>query len=243
MGDKGTTGWQLIGRAASLVVLVAVVVALARCDRLQLRSDLPAPGSPGRAEIEAMLEVVDRVADRVRAPGYQRGCGVGEGCVFGPAWSDDTDAEGGHNGCDTRNDVLARTLDHVEYRPGTGDCVVVAGSLADPYSGELVQFQKANARAVQIDHVIPLAAAWDLGAHAWPAESRQRFANDVAINLLAVNGPDNQRKGDSTPGDWLPGNLAYRCFYAGKYLSAAIVYELPITDADDAALRAVAARC
>lgn len=243
MGDETTTGRQLIGRVVSLLVLVLLVVVLARCDRLRLRADLPAPGSPGRAEIEAMLGVVHQVPDRVRVPGYQRGCGAGEGCVFGPAWSDDTDAEGGHNGCDTRNDVLSRTLEHVEYRPGTGGCVVVAGLLADPYSGQMVQFQKANARAVQIDHVIPLSAAWDLGAHAWPAKSRRRFANDIAVNLLAVNGPDNQRKGDSTPGDWLPENPAYQCFYAGKYLSAAIVYELPITHADDAALRAVAARC
>lgn len=25
-----------------------------------------------------------------------------EGCVFGPAWTDDSSAPGSHNGCDTR---------------------------------------------------------------------------------------------------------------------------------------------
>jgi len=30
--------------------------------------------------------------------------------AFGEAWDDDNDAPGGHNGCDTRNDVLRRDL-------------------------------------------------------------------------------------------------------------------------------------
>ncbi len=243
MGEISTSGKRFLIRAASLGLLALCVLMLARCDRLQLNSDLPAPGSPSRAAIEALLRDVNRVPERTRVPGYQRGCGAGEGCVFGPAWSDDTAAEGGHNGCDTRNDVLAKTLEHVEYRPGTRDCVVVAGILSDPYSGQILEFQKKDASAVHIDHVFPLAAAWDLGAHAWPTEMRMHFSNDITYNLLAVNGADNQRKGDSTPGDWLPDHLAYRCFYAGKYLSAAIAYGLPITDSDDSALRAVAARC
>lgn len=230
-------------RAVGLAVLVLVVVSVARCDRLQLRADSPAPGSPTRQAIEMLLAAVDRVPARVRAPGYERGCGAGEDCVFGPAWSDDTDADGGHNGCDTRNDVLARSLQEPQFRPGTRDCVVIAGRLADPYSGRILPFDKRDAGAVQIDHVIPLAAAWDLGAHAWTPALRQRFANDITINLLAVNGPDNQRKSDGTPGEWLPDNAAYRCFYAGKYLTAALAYRLPLTDADAAALQAVAERC
>lgn len=242
MGAK-TTGAQLALRVAVLAALALVVLLIARCDRLPLRADMPAPGSPDRAAIEALLAAADRIPARVHSDGYERGCGAGEGCVFGPAWSDDTSAEGGHNGCDTRNDVLARSLEQVEFRPGTHDCVVVKGVLADPYSGQRLPFEKRHAGAVQIDHVIPLAAAWDLGAHAWPLELRQRFANDIAVNLLAVNGPDNQRKSDATPGGWLPANAAYRCFYAGKYLTAAIAYRLPITDADADALGAVAARC
>lgn len=242
-GSTTTSRRQLAARVAGLVALLLLVVLVARCGHVQLRSDRPAPGSPGREAIEALLATAERVPERVRVPGYQRGCGAGEACVFGPAWSDDTDAEGGHNGCDTRNDVLVRSMDRVEFRPGTHNCVVVAGELADPYSGEVLHFEKRDASAVQIDHVFPLAAAWDLGAHAWTPQLRQRFANDITYNLLAVNGPDNQRKSDSTPGDWLPDNAAYRCFYAAKYLSVAIAYALPITDSDDAELRSVSARC
>src|SRR3712207_6955233 len=55
--------------------------------------------------------------------GYERGCGEGKGCVFGPAWSDVD-----RNGCDQRNDVLHRDLTEVEVRDGTQGCVVVARS-------------------------------------------------------------------------------------------------------------------
>jgi hypothetical protein len=70
-----------------------------------------------------------------------------------------------------------------------------------------------------------------------------RFANDMSLNLLAVNGPDNQSKGDSTPSEWLPPDPAYRCFYAGKYLTVAISYGLPVSRADHSALTDLATRC
>ena len=129
-----------------------------------------------------------------------------EACVFDPAWSDDQDAPGGHDGCDTRNNVLAQDLSDVVFKPGTRDCVVLSGAMTDPYSGDRIEFERSQAKSVQIDHVFPLAAAWDFGANSWTPALRMRFANDMSLNLLAVNGPDNQAKGDSTPSDWLPPN-------------------------------------
>ena len=38
---------------------------------------------------------------------------------FGAAWADVD-----HNGCDTRNDILARDLTGETFKPGTHDCVV-----------------------------------------------------------------------------------------------------------------------
>nr|WP_254699264.1 HNH endonuclease family protein [Rhodococcus sp. SGAir0479] len=201
------------------------------------------PGSPARAAVEQLLARVEVVASRPDVAGYERGCGSGEGCVFGPAWSDDHSGPGGHDGCDTRNNVLAATLTDVEYREGTRDCVVLAGTLADPYSGRTVAFAKRDAGAVQIDHVYPLAAAWDMGAAAWSPERRRDFANDVTYNLLAVSGPENQAKRDGTPADWLPPDPAYRCFYVGKYLGVAVRYHLPVTATDRDALAAVAQTC
>ncbi|NMM86106.1 deoxyribonuclease [Rhodococcus sp. SRB_17] len=202
-----------------------------------------APGSPIRSDLEQLLNQVAVVDTRPHPGGYQRGCGSGEACVFGQSWSDDQDAPGGHDGCDTRNNVLAQDLSSVIYKPDTHNCVVLSGTMTDPYSGEATSFDRQQARSVQIDHVYPLAAAWDFGAHSWPLPLRKRFANDTQLNLLAVNGPDNQAKGDSTPSEWLPPNPAYHCFYAGKYLTVAVSYGLPISRADHQTLTDLAANC
>ncbi|OZE97452.1 HNH endonuclease [Rhodococcus sp. 14-2686-1-2] len=232
--------------ALLLLVAALAMTAFGSCDRASIPGfspPPPAPGSPTRVQIEDLLARVQVVADRPDNPGYERGCKSGEGCVFGPAWTDDYDGPGGHDGCGTRDNVLALSLTEVTFRDGTRNCVVTSGVLADPYSGESVEFVKADAGKIQIDHVYPLSAAWDMGANAWTPDKRVQFANDIDFNLLAVNGPDNQSKSDSTPAQWLPPNAAYRCFYAGKYLSVAAQYALPITQADQRALSSVAQNC
>lgn len=221
----------------------AVLIGGGACSFVAQRWVEPAPGSPPRTEIERLLASVRVIAERPDVPGYDRSCKPGDGCVFGAAWSDDTAAPLGHDGCDTRNNVLGQQLSAVEFKKGTRDCVVLSGRLADPYSGQEVPFRRSDAIAVQIDHVFPLAAAWDLGAAQWPIERRMAFANDVEVNLLAVTGSINKAKGDGTPARWLPPNPAYHCFYAGKYLTAAVRYGLPVTDADRNTLRKIAARC
>ncbi|MCQ4122034.1 HNH endonuclease family protein [Rhodococcus tibetensis] len=227
-----------------LYVLVgALAVGGCGVSILDLSGPGAAPGSPPRAHIEQLLAQVETVESRPHPGGYQRGCAGKELCVFGPAWTDAQNAPAGHDGCDTRNNVLATDLRSVSFRDGTRECVVLSGVLADPYSGEVVDFDRSDAKAVQIDHVYPLAAAWDMGASTWPLERRLRFANDTVFNLLAVNGDVNQDKGDQTPGDWLPPNSAYHCFYAGKYLTVAVEYGLPVTAADRRALADVAERC
>lgn len=232
--------------AGALVIAAVVMTAFGSCERSAIPGYSPAepaPGSPSRARVEELLAQVRVVAARPDVFGYERGCKSGQGCVFGPAWTDDYDGPGGHDGCGTRDNVLARSMTDVEFRAGTGDCVVLSGSLSDPYSGERLEFTKSDAGKIQIDHVYPLSAAWDMGANTWPADKRIRFANDIAFNLLAVNGADNQTKSDKTPALWLPPNAVYHCFYAGKYLSVAAQYDLPITQADQRVLSSVAATC
>lgn len=203
----------------------------------------PAPGSPGRDHLEQLLAVVRVIPGRPHTAGYERGCGSGQGCVFGPAWSDDHDGPGGHDGCDTRNNVLARQLVEVVYRPGTGNCVVQSGFLADPYTGTRAVFSKTNAQQMPVDHIYPLAAAWDMGAAAWPAAARLRFANDIDYNLQLTDRATNTDKSDGTPAEWLPPSRPGHCYYAGRYLTVAVRYRLPITEADHETLRDITARC
>lgn len=141
---------------------------------------------------------------------------------FGTAWKDVD-----HNGCDTRNDILARDLTDVKKR---NKCVVIAGHLDDPYTGKRVVFAKADASEVQIDHVFPLGLAWRMGADDWTEDKRTLLAND-RDNLLAVSGRPNQQKSDKGPSEWQPPR-AFQCVYAEKFIAVADEYHLSVTRAD-----------
>lgn len=163
-------------------------------------------------------------------PGYERSCARGAGCVFGPAWTDDADGvDWGHNGCDTRNDVLRRDLTEVQVKPGTHGCLVLSGTLVDPYSGAQVAFVRgAESAQVQVDHVFPLSQAWNRGAASWALSRRISFANDP-LNLVATTAAENQAKSDKMPGQWSPSTAPGRCLYVLRFRQVAERYALVVT--------------
>ena len=201
------------------------------------RSGVAAQPATGTAKlISAELRAVRVIAARPDVPGYRRD-------QFGQTWTDDHAGRGGHNGCDTRNDILAAQLTAVQYR-GHSRCIVIAGTLlTDPYTGRRIEFRKAAATKVQIDHLYPLARAWDMGAARRTLQRRVDFANDEAANLLAVDGAANASKNDAGPGEWMPINRSYRCTYVLRYLQVARKYTLPITAADRDAAQAITSSC
>jgi hypothetical protein len=91
-------------------------------------------------------------------------------------------------------------------------------------------------------HIVPLALAWDLGARNWPDDMRLRFANHPA-NLIAVDGPANQDKGDKEPATWMPPNTAFRCQYAMQFIAVLRGCALPVDAPSAAVLREAAATC
>lgn len=159
--------------------------------------------------------------------------------AFGDGWLDPD-----RNGCDSRNDILARDLDDLVFKPGTHDCVVLSGKLTDPYTGRRIDFVRGDrtSELVQIDHVVPLSWAWAAGADAWDTDTRQAFANDPD-NLLAVDGPTNSAKSDSGPAEWIPPDGDYSCAYAVRFTAVLTEYGLPVTDADRRALLELASTC
>lgn len=139
-------------------------------------------------------------------------------------------ARGGHNGCDTRNDILTAQLTAVRYRARC-KCVVIADTLPTaPYTGRQLELCNAAATNVHVDHLYRLGRAWDMGAARWPLQRRVDLANDQAANLLAVDGSASASKNDAGPGEWMPLNR-YRCTYVLRYLQIARKYMLPITAA------------
>lgn len=185
-----------------------------------------------RLALAAARRLVAKVRTATAGPrtGYARD-------EFGPAWTDR--AQGvpwAGNGCDTRDDILRRDMTQVEFRAGTGDCVVVAGRLANPYLGDVITFLKVHATRVQIDHVIPLALAWDMGAARWTKAKRVRLANDP-LNLLAVDQRSNAQKSDGGPAEWLPARPTIRCAYSVRVAQVARRYAMPVTRDDKATMR------
>ncbi|MFF0306395.1 HNH endonuclease family protein [Streptosporangium sp. NPDC004379] len=187
----------------------------------------------GKSAAQALKDL-DRLQVKGRAPmtGFDRD-------EFGPAWSDVD-----HNGCDTRNDILKRDLKDEKFKAGTHDCIVVSGVLDDPYSGKTIKFERGQktSSAVQIDHVVALADAWQKGAQQWPESKRKELANDP-LNLLAVDGPLNGQKGAGDAATWLPPRRAYRCAYVSRQVQVKIKYDLWVTSGEKDAMRTVLKSC
>ena len=189
--------------------------------------------APATADQTALL-VAGLLEVKGRAPktGYDRD-------LFGSGWVDVN-----RNGCDTRNDMLARDLTATAFKPGTRDCVVLRGRLADPYSGTTIDFLRGigTSEEVQIDHVVPLSDAWQKGAQQWDAAKRVDFAN-APLNLLAVDGPLNGQKSDGDTATWLPPNKAFRCQYVARQVAVKQRYGLWVTVAEQAAMVRVLSTC
>lgn len=226
--------------AAVLAVALAVVVAYQTVSSsvqqtavYTAEADVPtvAPGVD-------VLAGVARVPTRLRSGDYRR-------AAFGEAWTDDNTAPGGHNGCDTRNDILERDLiDKTYVAISRCPAAVATGVLRDPYTSQTISFVRGaqTGAAVQIEHIVPLAYAWDQGARHWTDEMRVRFANDPA-NLVAVDGPTNQDKGDAEPALWMPPNRAFHCQYAVQFVAVLRGYGLPVDAPSASVLHDAAGTC
>jgi len=189
---------------------------------------------PLEASTVTASAVLETLVVKGRAPktGYERS-------QFGPAWSDVD-----RNGCDTRNDILNRDLTSIIYKPGTHQCVVLSGTLLDPYSGEKIAFERgvATSSDVQIDHVVALSNAWQTGAFKLTYEKRLAFANDP-INLLAVKGRLNSQKGDGDAATWLPPLKSIRCAYVAQQIVVKAKYGLWVTPPEKAAMVSLLSKC
>jgi hypothetical protein len=155
---------------------------------------------------------------------------------FGTAWLDVD-----RNGCDTRNDILARDLTGVVR---SGPCRVTSGTLVSPYTGATIDFVRGEntSALVQIDHIVALGDAWETGAQALTQAQRITLANDP-LELTAVDGRSNDEKGDKDAASWLPSNSSFDCAYVARQISVKVTYALWITPAEHDAMAKVLASC
>lgn len=161
---------------------------------------------------------------------------------FGEPWSDDVNVEFGHNGCNTRDDILRRDLKSLVVRPFT--CFAQSGTLVDPYTGTTIDFVRSpqTSNAVEIDHVVALADAWYKGARTWDPQRRLDFANDPR-NLLAVSPKANFDKAFRDAAGWLPPNESFRCDFVARQLEVKAAYGLWVSAKEKKAMTDVLRRC
>ncbi|MDT5093412.1 MAG: hypothetical protein QOH60_2775 [Mycobacterium sp.] len=229
--------WVWLSAAVMIALLVAFQAGITTW-RHHAEAFTAAADTPTVAPGADVLAGVPVIPVRVRGNDYHR-------AAFGDNWTDDNDAPLGRNGCDTRNDILDRDLvDKTFVSIKRCPHAVATGTLHDPYTNATVAFTRGAqvGAAVQIDHIVPLALAWDLGARGWPEASRVRFANDPA-NLLAVQGQANQDKGDKEPSLWMPPNHAFWCQYSVQFAEVLRGYALPIDQASADVLHQAASTC
>ncbi|MEU9349632.1 HNH endonuclease family protein [Streptomyces griseoloalbus] len=139
--------------------------------------------------------------------------------------------------CNTRETVLKRDGSNVQT---DSSCSATSGSWYSPYDGATW----TAASDVDIDHLVPLAEAWDSGADAWTTSRRQAFANDLTRpQLLAVTDNVNQSKGDQDPATWMPSRTAYRCTYVRAWVQVKYYYGLSVDSAEKTALQNHLASC
>ena len=191
--------------------------------------------SPSQADsVASGLSIIEAQVTKGRAAktGYTR-------AQFGQTWADVD-----RNGCDTRNDILKRDLTAEVFKEKTRECVVLSGTLIDPFSGETINFVRGNTSSmeVQIDHVVALSNAWQTGAFKLSIKERTAFANDP-LNLLAVKGRLNSQKGDGDAATWLPPLKSYRCDYVARQIAVKIKYKLWFTAPEKEAMVRILKSC
>ena len=122
----------------------------------------------------------------------------------------------------TRAEILiARSHTSVEF-DNESKCRVVSGEWVSLFTNNL----HTDASTLHIDHIVPLAWAWEHGASGWNSRMRISFNNDP-INLAVVEASLNIQKGYQGPDTWLPPDN--KCQYFKQFEVVRQRYKLTLT--------------
>jgi len=202
--------------AAALAFVSAGIVAVATAD--------PANAASVSQPLRTMVANLP-VATEVRT-GYDRD-------LFN-LW---IDADG--DGCNTRYEVL---IAEAVTAPTVGSgCSLTGGRWYSYYDGAYW----TDPADLDIDHMVPLAEAWDSGARNWTAAQREAYANDLGDPrpLVAVTDNVNQSKSDQDPAEWMPSLTSVYCQYITDWVADKTRWGLTVDTTEKASLTSYAAAC
>ena len=113
----------------------------------------------------------------------------------------------------------------------------MTGTLHNKYTGTTITLKHGpDTTAIQVDHIVALGDAWQVGACHWSSSKRKAFAIDVA-ELRAVDTRDNEVKSDKDAAQWLP--PANRAWYVETQVNIKAKYGLGVTAAERSAMTRV----
>lgn len=104
-------------------------------------------------------------------------------------------------------------------------CTVKEGTWNDFYFNEVIN----DPKQIDIDHIVPLKNANDIGAESWSPEKKEAFANDP-LNLIVTNKRYNRQKGSKGITEWLPLDRNYACKYIKRWMQVKKKYSLRISN-------------
>ena len=89
-----------------------------------------------------------------------------------------------------------------------------------------------SGRGFDVDHMVPLAEAWDSGARNWDSDRREAFANDLDYphSLVAVSASSNRSKGARDPAEWMP--ELEQCWYVSVWVAVKAKWSLSVDQAE-----------
>lgn len=148
-------------------------------------------------------------------------------------------SDGNTSGCDARKSAIIR--DAITKPTIEKGCVLKGGKWISIYDN----VQVIEAGKLDVDHMVPLAEAWDSGASKWTAEERQKYANDLSDprHLISVTGASNRSKSDRDPAEWMPTNKSYECTYIANWVSIKIRWSLTVDEKELNAIKIISSKC
>ena len=126
--------------------------------------------------------------------------------------------------------------------PAVGAKCLVSGGQWFSYYDDLYI---PDAGKIDIDHLVPLAEAWDSGASHWDKARRQAYANDLGhqVPLIAVTAKSNRSKSDQDPSTWMPPAQASHCRYIAEWVAVKTRWGLTVDETERTALTSIAETC
>ncbi|MER7623828.1 HNH endonuclease family protein [Streptomyces sp. NPDC126503] len=140
------------------------------------------------------------------------------------------------DGCNTRAEVLL--AEATEAPAVAAGCKLAGGEWLSYYDEQEV----TDPGKLDIDHMVPLAEAWDSGASAWTPARREAYANDqdAAASLLAVTARTNRQNADQDPATWMPHAPGATCRYLAEWTATKLRWGLTADQAETDAINVYA---